>query len=365
MNAPHITRWNHEFDFWKFVAAVFILLVHSKHVFGTSLVCREGYVAVEFFFVVSGFFMAKSVFGEIRPFQLDMIADEAASFLIRKIKTVFVPYCVGFAACFVIVCLNGLKRGIVGKGLVFDFLMLDEVGLADGSIVAPGWYLSVLFTTAFVLYPFMRWNKRFFCGWIAPVLSVFALGALCRRFGGVCNAYGTPFGLFSAAWVRGFGEVCLGIFAFSASEKIDRNRTVEKSASNSALRIAASLLPVLAFSWIASARADPETVLLFIAAFAALSGAGQSYSRIFPVRPCRFVGRLSLWLYLTHWAVMKALVSARARIHRVSSLFSARDAASIAITLAIYLFLCFALAIACMVAVDVWNRRRGSSARRN
>lgn len=154
-------NWNSEFDFWKFVASIFILLVHSKHVFGTSTVCREGYVAVEFFFVVSGFFLARSVFSDTRPFRLDEIADETTTYLFRKIKAVFVPYCVGFAGCFSLLCINGIKRGTIGRGLVFDFLMLSEVGLSDGSIVAPGWYLSVLFTVVFLLYPFLRWNRRF------------------------------------------------------------------------------------------------------------------------------------------------------------------------------------------------------------
>lgn len=62
------SRYNPEIDFWKFVFAIVIFLYHSQKFEVTSGVSffRRGYLAVEFFFIVSGYLMTPRGGGGIR-----------------------------------------------------------------------------------------------------------------------------------------------------------------------------------------------------------------------------------------------------------------------------------------------------------
>lgn len=66
-------------------------------------------------------------------------------------------------------------------------------------------------------------------------------------------------------------------------------------------------------------------------------------------------------LFLTHSVIRRFLVVAAKHIPRLRILFDARDTMSIAVSLALYLFLCFALAIGCMVVWDAICRKRSKT----
>ena len=56
------SKKNGAIDFWKFAFSIMIVLFHSYYFANNEdgAIFREGRIAVEFFFIVSGFFMAKS-----------------------------------------------------------------------------------------------------------------------------------------------------------------------------------------------------------------------------------------------------------------------------------------------------------------
>ena len=338
---------------------MFILAQHTRYFFRERVGGHGCYLAVEFFFVLSGWFLARSVFRDNRPFSLDEIGEQTIGFLSRRLQGFALPYCIGFALSFAVALISGGIRSRISNGLVFEFLLLGETGLAPGSsrqlIMGSGWYLSALMISIFLIYPVFRFNKRFFATWIAPLCAVFALGFLVREFGAPPSAVGTRFGLFSANFIRGFGEICCGIAAFRASIWLETISFSQRR--RQLLRIFGTMLPLLAFGWIATGLASRSstTILLLFSIFTALGGSGLSFSSRFPKGVCQWLGRLSLWLYMTHWAVAKGLELLASRNLVFGRLAAARDTHSIAASFALYFSLCFALALGCMAVF----RQRG------
>lgn len=89
---------NYELDFWKFIAAIFVVLVHSYSLFdGEFLVASQGRLAVEFFFLVTGFLFAHSIIRDERSFSFETIGSETWHFLWRKTRSFLPFYVIGFA----------------------------------------------------------------------------------------------------------------------------------------------------------------------------------------------------------------------------------------------------------------------------
>ena len=350
------SKWNGDFDFWKFVSAIYILLLHSYVLFGNGIVCKQGYLAVELFLIITGFLFAQSVARDERPFSLRTIGLETAQFLARKIRSILPYYIVGY----VLVFLSHAHQFASLRFLIdatFDFLFLREHGVTATPIQGINWYLACMFSVLFVLYPVFRWRKEFFTDMIAPVLAIVLIGNLFAKYGTIAAGIEIRWGFVSSNLIRAMGEICLGVFAWRLSEWLKN----AKLNHTKVLAYVGFLSAVIAFSLISfgyGKTAMPLVILLFFV-FACISGAGfRLVGDILPQSICRWLGKISMVLFLTHTAVRRFLVMFAKRIPRLQALFDARDTMSIAISLALYLFLCFALAIGCMVVWDAICARR-------
>ena len=214
----------------------------------------------------------------------------------------------------------------------------------------------------FILYPLLRWQFKLFSQWIAPAVGIFLTGWLLSRYGSVAPGFGVRTSFASANLYRAFAEICLGIFAWEISHWLQRIEL--KGAGRKLLAIVGSLTPAVAFG-IASITMERWTIpviLLLFFIFVCLSSAGFSVLRCrLPIAPCKFLGRLSMVLFLTHTAVRVFLRVLSRRCSPLDNLFAARDTKSIALTLTVYLSLCFLLAIAAMLGWDALCRKRSKT----
>ena len=355
------SSWNLEFDFWKFIASIFILLVHSNTIFGERLLCRRGWIAVELFLLITGYLFAQSVAKTPRPFSAEMIGGETWAFLARKFRSLLPFYVVGFAGIYL---LQGhlLLLPKTHADALLDFLLLREQGWSTRSLQGVNWYLSCMLAVQFVLYPLLRWRFKLFSQWIAPTVGIFLTGWLLSHYGSVAPGFGNRTSFASANLYRTFAEICLGIFAWEISHWLQRLEL--EGSGRTLLAIVGSLIPAVAFGMasITLERWTVPVILLLFFSFVCLSSAGLSVLRYhLPIAPCKFLGRLSMVLFLTHTAVRFFLRALSRRCSPLENLFVARDTKSIALTLAIYLSLCFLLAIAAMLGWDAICRKRSKT----
>ena len=352
------SSWNLEFDFWKFIASVFILLIHSYSIFGEWLLCRRGWVAVELFLIITGFLFAQSVAKDPRPFSAEMIGGETWAFLARKFRGLLPFYVLGFLGVYL--CQGHmLLTPKTHIDALFDFLLLREQGWSTRALQGINWYLSCMLAVQFILYPLLRWKFKLFSQWIVPAIGIFLTGWLLSQYGTVAPKFETRTSFASAHLYRALAEICLGIFAWEISHWLQRIEL--KGSGRKLLAIVGSLTPAVAFG-IASITMERWTIpviLLLFFSFVCLSSAGLSVLRCrLPIAPCKILGRLSMVLFLTHTAVRVFLRGLSGHCSFLRNLFAARDAKSIALTLAVYLSLCFLVAIVAMLGWDALCRKR-------
>lgn len=86
-----------ELDFWKFIFSLVIVIRHSEYLPTTIEYpyFRGGSIFVEFFFITSGYLMAKSA---ERKENTKSLVEETSSFLRKKI-TAFYPYLIFWISC--------------------------------------------------------------------------------------------------------------------------------------------------------------------------------------------------------------------------------------------------------------------------
>ena len=86
--------WNGEFDFWKFVACLSILLVHTRLFYGGErLFFGNGHYAVELFFLLTGFSLRKASTGMNVRFPVTRLARRHGSSSGAKSRRSFPSIC--------------------------------------------------------------------------------------------------------------------------------------------------------------------------------------------------------------------------------------------------------------------------------
>lgn len=352
-------EWNSEFDFWKFIASLSIVLVHTRVFYGGErLVFGNGHYAVELFFLLTGFFFAKSVHQDNRPFFTETIGSETWQFLWRKIKT-FLPFYLFGYLCTLAVAVFRFPLGRFVRctlpGVPLDMLLLGETGVPVPYLQVINWYLSSMLVVLFFLYPLFRLAKGLLSEWLAPVLALLLLGMLFTKFGTCAPHVQDRLALLPACLFRATSEILLGMFANRVSEKLRKSAPDLSRRSRILLSILGSFAPVAAFALIGLSQPDRNmaTILMFFFLFISFSGAGLSIVRTrLPIATSRWLARFGLALFLTHTPVRFALRELARSVPALHRIIAGRDCASIGGMLVIYLSASAALALLCMAVCD-------------
>lgn len=328
-------------DFWKFAAAIAVMLTHSHTFFGRGVVAPLGHVANEFFFMVTGFFLASSVFRDDRPFALETIGAETGAFLWRKITRFYLCFALAFLMTF------------VALQMVFDWneawhdsvtaipqlLLLRSTGLPVGRVIGGDWYLSSMIISLALLYPLFRLNRSFFSDWVAPLLGVFGLAYMYVNYGGLSAGTGEH---VAGNNVRAIGDICLGVAAYRCAWRF-RQRGL---CAGWPAAVCGALAAVVGMTLVIFIKDNTEAVAAVICFFVFIVAEGATgeivRSRAVAV-VCRHLGQLSLYVYLTHSAVRYWMVFAAKRTPWLMDMFKG-EGRSIACVLLIYFAASFALA---------------------
>lgn len=193
---------NRAIEFYRFIAIICIAVFHFNIQYtGEFLLPKGGYLGVEFFFILSGFFLMKTFKSENRP-------KTAQEFWLRRIKRLY-P---GFILMMVLFLLfDILIRGYITSpaGLVtrienemWDLLLLHDIGIPnvfsyEGSI----WFLCSLSINLYVIYYMLLRYEDTFTNLLIPVLCIVGYGYIGKQFGTLS---------MQAEWVGGGTLWCLG-----------------------------------------------------------------------------------------------------------------------------------------------------------
>ena len=212
------TQRYYSIDAAKFAFTLMIAVYHFWIHYGQPP--RGGFIAVEFFFIASGFFLMKQWeerTAEITPLQYTW----------RKIKKFYPHYFFSFLAMF-------LYRHIFNYGSDFyemarEFLgQATEIFMLYGTILSDEktfiynsmtWYLSVLLLTGYALWAVLEKHQSALLK-AAPVAAFWIYAYMAYALGTTNNWRTHIFEIFNYAAFRGIAGMLLGIVAYRAHKTI-------------------------------------------------------------------------------------------------------------------------------------------------
>ena len=208
-------------DFFKFIFSMIIVFCHANNFFSRpgSYFAMSGFIAVEFFFIVSGYLLA----AKASKFKGGSVWEADLAMLRGKFLHIF-PYL--FLSNIVAHVAYSLPKSTpqeIWHRMLFsttDFFAVQMEGYPGFIGSGVSWYLSALFMVSFIIYPLLCTHRKLFSRYIAPISAVFLLGYISKTVYGLSYPdywYGHMF----EGMLRGFAEMSLGCAAFELKGWLD------------------------------------------------------------------------------------------------------------------------------------------------
>jgi len=307
---------NGEIELYRFLFCLAVLFFHAEKYFlgePSSLggfkpyFFVHGSVGVEFFFVCSGFFMAKSVRKKCDE-ELSKLGTDTISFMRHKVRSIAPVHIFFWVLSFMsLVIARSWDAGTAVKKLadsVPSFFLVQMFGFKGTSPNHVTWYLSVMLISMFIIYPFLRKHYDVFAKVAAPVLGMFILGHLYLKYGSLTGVMVMD-GIFYKSMLRGFAEILIGICTYEAAEYV---RSIKPGRLKSIMFTVISILLIIgSFIYIMhTLPARYEFIMVFVSAVLLIIAYSEQslLSGALNNRFTVLLGELTLPLYLSQVTVI-------------------------------------------------------------
>ena len=155
---------------------VFTYLIMMFHLFNSYGIPSKLYLATDFFFLVSGFFLAKQA--------MENKYNSAYHMIAYKVKKYYPHYLFSLLVSFVIFSVLGYGPQVNGLEFFLEATFLSMVGLNITNMVnVPTWYISVMLLAGYVIYFLLKSYRKMFVEFIAPISVVVVFAWFYRNIG--------------------------------------------------------------------------------------------------------------------------------------------------------------------------------------
>ena len=318
---------NGKIELLRFIFATTVLFFHARlaawdhdvTLYKGLLLFPMGKLGVEFFFILSGFFMAKSIESDLNQHKFidsnsDSLSDDTFNYVKRRVRAVLpyhVPFCLAALAIGVYNHFgNNLPKYLINSILTLFFL--NSTGLVMGSkgLIAPEWYLSSMFLTLLLLYPLVKKYWSTVPLTVCPLIGFLCIGYIVHTnegFPGNIEDWG---GITLYSNLRALGEMSLGVTSYALSAKLT-NHTFSNTLYTKLLKIVEFLSYLIALLLMCTTLPHiPQLVLLLLFTGLTISmsiyGFGNN-STLFQNSFTRYLGAISLPVYISQ-DVVRTLV---------------------------------------------------------
>lgn len=269
----------------------------------------HGYIGVEFFFLVSGYFMASSVFKKRLTDSSYDLGKETLAFMKHKIWGIFPYHIVAFAILFVLsIFIGGWNIPEVVSQFfkcIPGMLLLQKFGFNYRNLNSVEWYISAMFIAMMILYPICRRFYSMFVRVIAPFGGLYLSGMLIFRYGSMTGASRWVDGLGFSCVLRAFAIISLGASMFEITRSLKEKTFSENMKKILTLAEAAGYFLVFVYSIYGVPKYFEIHCVLILMGCLALTFSGQTLGfGIFNQDWAYFLGKASLPLYLNQLAAI-------------------------------------------------------------
>ena len=221
-------------ELMRFLCAASVILFHmNKDVWKKKLIlldmgwmgkltpAKNGNICVEFFFLLSGLFMAKTIYDSLHKESNGIpLCKETALYTWKKAKRVMFYY---IPACVLYFLLSLLFKNSFSFWRIISylpsFLFLQRTGVAENSFLIVSWYLCSLLIATAILYPICKKYYDLFTRLYGPLLAILLIGIMIketRSLGGVWEWMGFTY----KANLRAIAGISLGMTCFEVGRRL-------------------------------------------------------------------------------------------------------------------------------------------------
>jgi len=270
-------------------------------------------MGVEFFFILSGLFMAKSIDSKRNVNDKNDIGGDSWSFLINKYKSFFTYHIIAFIILFIVtIIINeySLSKIVVTFiDSIPSIFLLQMTGIPCEALNHIEWYLSAMIISMAIIYPICKKSFDLFIKYIAPVCSILILGYLGYTYG-YLTGVNVWTGFAFKGLIRGFAEIMLGTFAYYLSKKLANNKdNLDKYRFFITVVEWLLYISVIVFMVLTVNEKYEFTALIAIFFGIVISYSDISYSnKLFNNKICYSIGKFSLPVYLSQLSAINIAV---------------------------------------------------------
>ena len=199
---------NNALEFYRLLFTIVIIIHHSQYFVGKLSWLKNGYICVEFFFILSGYLLYKSFSKEENHSTLN--------YLRKRIQRLWPEYAV--AALLAILANAIILKNFNLTKAINELLMVQNTGLFRlGGYNYPCWYIPVMFACGAFIYSILSLWKKQYIRFFAPLIILIGYTYINGLDRGL-EAFGyTSF--FSNMMVRGMCEMSIGVLIGVLVEK--------------------------------------------------------------------------------------------------------------------------------------------------
>ena len=306
---------NGKIEYLRFIFCLCVLLFHiCKYIMELPDYESEihlsffshGAMGVEFFFLVSGFLMAKTayIYSEFSnlAFNDQSLSENYLKFLGKKYFSIFPYHFIAFVLAFTTYVVS--KHMGISSLLMYaanslpNFLLIEMSGINLSNPNHIEWYISCMLFAMAIIYPLCIRYYHSFTKFFAPLIAILLLGYMQHTTGRLTGVSQWSFICYKSM-LRAIAEIALGTTAFELS------RYIKKRQWNKIQKIIFTLTELCCFILIIifvlfTFTVNMEILILFLLfILVTLAFSSISYgAKLFDNRFFYFLGSISLPIYL-------------------------------------------------------------------
>jgi len=291
----------------KFLFTVTIFLYHAgnlldgEHYFRVASV---GYILVDFFFMVSGFYFYQSVL-KLKEKNINIYQENVK--MIGKKFIAFLPYTIiaGIVSCIIIF----FHQKVAISSIIMSFLntfLFDMTGLSGYTVNGVTWYLSAMLIIFFLLCPIIYNYDKSYKYYICPLIIMFGLGYMAHSASSLDIYMSGWNGFFYLGLVRALVDINLGILLYHFSRLVKNYLNNRKRLYN-LLDVSALILYTIVFYYIYIYRicGRLDYFILFVLFLALLCTFSENrFNNKLDTKVIRYLEKIALPVYINQLPII-------------------------------------------------------------
>ncbi len=262
-----------------------------------------GYLGVDFFFVLSGFFLMKHF--ERYEGSNNCAAEAAMQYTFERYKRIIPHY---IFTCILALILTLYMDGHLSvldwiQNGMWELLMLEAFGMTENLMIGPGWYCSALLIAGFVIYYFLSKFKKTYLYFVAPFSFMGIFAWMMNQFGHL-NRWLQYDTVISTGVLRGFAEIGLGCICYKIAGVILCKKKVSIWQST-LLEVICVIIILYTIRFQGLSRSDFSCVLFMAILITSLFIKNSLWSRFFNHWLFKYMGKISMAVFLNHMILGK------------------------------------------------------------